>query len=90
MDNGNIDNFLWNFGMSEEYQSKSQDKWQEIIRPSTVSVILGNKGTGKSALAYYLAETLGAHYNLLPVVVTSHFQSVHSCQTALLLETLTK
>lgn len=73
MDNGNIDDFLWNFGMSEEYQSRSQDNWQEIIRPSTVSVILGNKGTGKSALAYYLAETLGAHYNLLPVVVNLPF-----------------
>ena len=43
--------------------------WLDIIKPSTVSVILGRKGMGKSALAYYLTELTSIEYGLLPVVV---------------------
>ncbi len=39
-----------------------------VIFPST-NIILGNVGTGKSGLAYYLLDTLSKTYDLLPVVV---------------------
>lgn len=45
------------------------DKWYELIRPTTVNIILGKKRKGKSALAYFLLEAVGQHYGLQPVVV---------------------
>jgi hypothetical protein len=39
-----------------------------VLFPST-NIILGNVGTGKSGLAYYLLDTLSKEYDLLPVVV---------------------
>jgi len=39
-----------------------------VILPST-NIILGNVGSGKSGLAYYLVDTLSKEYDLLPVVV---------------------
>ena len=68
-----VDDFLKNMGMNkkkEAPQPQSQaDKWREIIRPETVSVILGKKGKGKSALAYWLCEDISPRHNLLPVVI---------------------
>ena len=44
-------------------------KWTDIIRVSTVNIIVGKKGMGKSALAYFLLEKVAAEYHLKPVVV---------------------
>lgn len=43
--------------------------WQDLIAPGTVNLVLGKKGRGKSALAYYLLELLSPLHQLLPVVV---------------------
>lgn len=46
-----------------------QPQWEDIIRLSTVNVIVGYKGMGKSGLGYYLLEKIAPKYKLLPVVV---------------------
>ena len=43
--------------------------WQDIIVPGTVNLIIGQKGKGKSALAYYLLESIAAKHELLPLIV---------------------
>jgi len=43
--------------------------YAEVIRPNSSYLIVGDVGTGKSALAYYLLETFSQKYNLLPAVV---------------------
>jgi len=45
------------------------DRWFDIIRPETVNIILGHKGKGKSALAYFLMETMSNRYKLTPHIV---------------------
>lgn len=62
-----VNEFLKRLGMEKE--STKSIKWHEIIRPSTVSVVLGRKGMGKPALVYWLCEEMAGYYNLLPVVV---------------------
>lgn len=37
--------------------------WHELIGPTGVGLIMGDLGKGKSALGYYLLETLGNHYS---------------------------
>ncbi|MBW2673835.1 MAG: hypothetical protein JRD89_10550 [Deltaproteobacteria bacterium] len=64
MDN-DVNEFLKRLGMEREKSTK----WREIIKPSTVSIILGRKGMGKSALGYWLCEEMAGHYGLLPVVI---------------------
>lgn len=63
----NVDEFLKNLGKPDG--DKSEQKWYEIIKPTTVNIILGKKGMGKSTLGYFLLETIERHYGLLPVVV---------------------
>lgn len=60
-----INKFLGN----DKSDEKQIQKWHELIQPTTVNIILGKKGMGKSALAYFLLESIGDHYELLPVVV---------------------
>ena len=43
--------------------------YAEVIQPNSSYLIVGDVGTGKSALAYYLLETYSQKYNLLPTVV---------------------
>ena len=43
--------------------------YAEVIQPNSSYLIVGDVGTGKSALAYYLLETFSQKYNLLPMVV---------------------
>jgi len=69
MEGDSVDRFLRNSGMSDKEEQTQTSKWLDIIRPATVSVILGKKGAGKSGLAYYLAEEASEEYRLLPVVV---------------------
>lgn len=61
-----VNEFLKKLGMEKE---STRIKWHEIIKPSTVSIILGRKGKGKSALAYWLCEEMAGKHQLVPVVV---------------------
>lgn len=77
--NDDITKFLQSMGAKAQPETKAKAapeppadpnaKWFELIRPTTVNLILGHKGKGKSALGYFLQETVGAHYNLRPYVV---------------------
>ena len=58
--------FLKKLGMKGDQQ---KDMWLDLIRPTTVSLILGSKGSGKSALAYHLLEKSASAFGLLPIVV---------------------
>lgn len=70
MDNSNVDKFLRNLGMKNQpADNKQQDLWDRIIQPNSSYLIVGDVGTGKSALAYYFLETCSQKYDLLPVVV---------------------
>lgn len=68
-----IGEFLKNLGRTKAVENSSKPKgkptWQEIVRPETTSIILGRKGSGKSALAYWLAEEMSRGFDLLPVVI---------------------
>jgi len=61
-----INEFLKSLGMGGD---KNEVKWHDIVRPSTVCLILGRKGEGKSALGYFLMEEMSKHNSLLPVVI---------------------
>lgn len=54
-------------GMDSERETRS--RWHRIIRPTTVNIVLGKRGTGKSALAYWLTEELSQERRLTPVVI---------------------
>lgn len=62
-----VSKFLSKMGMKEGDDLKAG--WEELVRPATVSIILGKTGSGKSGLAYYLTEWAEQEYKLLPVVV---------------------
>lgn len=68
-----IDDILKNFGEPSEEpkdpEGEISQRWHDLIKPTTVNIILGRKGTGKSALGYYLLETVGREHSLLPIVV---------------------
>ncbi|MFA5186445.1 MAG: hypothetical protein WC551_08220 [Patescibacteria group bacterium] len=50
--------------------SKESDmEWRKIITPESVAIILGRKGKGKSALAYWVSEYMAKTHSLLPVVI---------------------
>lgn len=65
----NIDDLVKNFGDDETEPNENYQRWYDLIQPATVNIILGRKGTGKSALGYFLLETIGTHYNLSPFIV---------------------
>lgn len=66
------------------------DKWSEIIQPCTSNLIVGDVGTGKTALAVYLLDRFSQHHGLKPVVVgfpqakrnalPEHFSILDSCE----------
>lgn len=66
-----INKFLKKEPNTELEPSSEMDisKWYELVTPSTINIILGRKGTGKSALGYFLLENVGRRYNLSPFVV---------------------
>ena len=68
MEKDDVNEFLKKMGMKEP-QKAEEVKWQQIVRPETVSVILGRKGFGKSALGYWLLDDAAKRYNLLPVII---------------------
>lgn len=43
--------------------------WTEMVKPAKVAVILGKRGSGKTACGMFLMELISKHYELLPVVV---------------------
>jgi hypothetical protein len=51
--------------------------WEDLIRLSTVNLIIGYKGRGKSGLAYYLMETIAPKHKLLPLVVNFPREKQH-------------
>lgn len=65
-----VEEFLGSLGMEgPKEQMEQRLSWEQILSPSKVAVILGNKGSGKSALAYFLLQYLSRTYTLLPIVV---------------------
>ena len=64
----NIDGFLSRFQDGKQ-EGEHKDMWLELIRPTTVSLILGSKGAGKSGLGYLLLDKLSKAYSLMPIVV---------------------
>lgn len=65
--NDQASEFLKKLGMKGDEQPK--DVWLELIRPASVSLILGNTGTGKSGLGYCLLDKLSKAHSLLPIAV---------------------
>ena len=63
-----VSKFLKKMGMRDDQQTTS-NQWDSVIQPNSSYLIVGDVGTGKSALAYYLLETFSQKYNLLPAVV---------------------
>jgi hypothetical protein len=63
-----ITEFLKKMGMRDDQQPQA-NQWDSVIQPNSSYLIVGDVGTGKSALAYYLLETYSQKYNLLPTVV---------------------
>lgn len=66
--NNQTDEFLKKLGMKGE-QKEPENDWLRIIEPNSSYLIVGDVGTGKSALAWYLLETISKKYDLLPAVV---------------------
>ena len=68
MERDDVSEFLRKMGMRDDQQATS-NQWDRVIQPNSSYLIVGDVGTGKSALAYYLLETFSQKYNLLPAVV---------------------
>jgi hypothetical protein len=73
-----VDEFLKSMGMADKEKAPEatpqpggevDNPWDKIIQPKASYLILGDVGTGKSALAYWLLERYGQKYNLTPAVV---------------------
>lgn len=60
-----------------EKENSNLCKWYDLIKPTSVNIILGHKGKGKSALGYFLLESIGKHYDLLPIVVNFPHSKQH-------------
>ena len=63
-----IDEFLKKMGMKDDQQPET-NQWDRVIQPSSSYLIVGDVGTGKSALAFCLLETFSQKYDLTPAVV---------------------
>jgi len=61
--------FLKKMGMRDDQDQPIVNQWDKVIQPNSSYLIVGDVGTGKSALAYYLLETYSQKYDLLPAVV---------------------
>ena len=80
MNNDNVNEFLKSMGMTNKDSGKAQEQnlppeqpsetiWDQVIQPKASYLILGDVGTGKSALAYWLMERYSKKYSLTTVVV---------------------
>ena len=61
--------FLKKMGMRDDQDQPIASQWDNVIQPNSSYLIVGDVGTGKSALAYSLLETYSQKYDLLPAVV---------------------
>lgn len=68
MEKDDVTEFLRKMGMRDDQQPEG-NQWDRIIAPSSSYLIVGDVGTGKSALAFYLLETFSKKYELQPAVV---------------------
>lgn len=67
-----VSEFLAKMGMKEKPEEKPIDpyeQWDRIITPKSSNIILGDVGTGKSGLAYWLVERYARKYGLTPATV---------------------
>ena len=62
-----ITEFLKKMGMKGDQPQENQ--WDRIIVPASSYLIVGDVGTGKTALAFWLLETCSRRYSLTPCVV---------------------
>jgi len=72
METDDVSKFLRRMGMNdqgEQTKDPSAGQWDRVIQPNSSYLIVGDVGTGKSALAFWLLETFSQKYNLLPAVV---------------------
>lgn len=68
MERDEVSDFLKKMGMRDDQQPET-NQWDKVIQPNSSYLIVGDVGTGKSALAYYLLETFSQKYCLTPAVV---------------------
>jgi hypothetical protein len=68
MERDEVNEFLKKMGMRED-RKPQQNQWEQIVIPSSSYLVVGDVGTGKSALCFWLLETFSQKYNLQPVVV---------------------
>jgi hypothetical protein len=68
MERDEVSEFLKKMGMREDREPQ-QNQWKQIVIPSSSYLVVGDVGTGKSALCFWLLETFSQEYNLQPVVV---------------------
>ena len=67
-----VSEFLKKMGMKDDPKPEEKpavDQWDRIITPKSSNLILGDVGTGKSALAYWLVERYAQKYGLTPATV---------------------
>jgi len=69
MEEDDVSKFLHRMGMDKQEQAGPAGQWDRVIQPKSSYLIVGDIGTGKSALAFWLLETYSQKYNLLPAVV---------------------
>jgi hypothetical protein len=68
MERDEIGEFLKKMGMRDD-QKPEANQWDKIIQPASSYLIVGDVGTGKSALAFWLLETSSQKYQFEPAVV---------------------
>ncbi len=68
MERDEIGEFLKKMGMRDD-QKPEANQWDKIIQPASSYLIVGDVGTGKSGLAFWLLETFSQKYQFQPAVV---------------------
>lgn len=68
MERDEVTEFLKKMGMRED-QKPEANQWDRIIQPASSYLIVGDVGTGKSALAFWLLEGYSQKYQFQPAVV---------------------
>lgn len=72
MSNNAVDDFLNGLakaGVAPTPPEAPTDDWSRVIQPKSSYLILGDIGTGKSGLAYWLGEKFSQDYHLRPATV---------------------
>jgi len=69
MERDNISEFLKKMGYNQPNKQPDSDDWATVIQPNSAYLILGRRGSGKTALGHYLTERFSKEYSLLPAIV---------------------